>query len=293
MRGLFMLRTLLFFFGFISLLAAETSTNEQSFLSGRFKYPGEVPKLVSFSINWFERHGIVRGIYSDNYFSKSEIVAGENRPEGAHFIVNFPTEKFGTKSLVFFLPHPINSKNLSQSLGLVTRDQLGRVKDLISVNDINLVHSSNTDIQLQEESDCSRGFGVLSGLCGIYSGLISETEDRRNICNLLLNDAVKLELNKEGVLFLHFGEVNDILSSPGHLIGRIPFDPQKMSIDIMSRICEQMVGVKSSTDSCKVVHLKGNFSHDKEMKTFKGSYRISEEGTSKNCLYRLSLERKI
>jgi hypothetical protein len=288
-----MLRTFLFFFGFISILAADTSSNEDSSLSGSFKYPGETPKLVSFSVNWFERHGIVRGIYSDNYFSKSEIVSGENGPNGAHLIVNFPTEKFGTKSLVFFLPHPISSKNLGQSLGLVTRDQLGRVKDLISVNNIKFVNSFNTDIQMQEESECTRGFGEISGFCGLYAGLISETEDRRNMCNLLLNDAVKLELTKEGVLFLHFGEVNEILSSPGHLIGRIPFNPQKMSVDIMGRICEQMVGVKSSTDSCKIVHLKGKFSHEKEIKTFKGTYRISEEGTNKDCLYKLSLERKI
>jgi hypothetical protein len=287
-----MLRSLLLFFGFLSIIAANPSGNGQFQLSGSFKYPGDVSKIVTFSLNWFERNGIVKGLYADNFFSGSEIVAGEDNPEGSHLIVIFPKEKFGTKSLVFFLPHPLNSKNLQRPIALVMRDQVGHVKNYISINDSKLSSPSKSEIQLQEEDECSRGFGELSGLCGVYAGLVSEEEDRRNICNLLFADPVRLELTIEGTLFLHFGEVNEIISSPGHLIGRIPFNPQKKSIDVMNRICEQMIGVKSSTDICKIVHLKGVFSTELGNRIFKGSYRITEEGTNNTCLYKLSLEKR-
>jgi len=287
-----MLRSLLYYFSFISIIAANPSHHGQSQLTGSYKYPGNTSKVISFSLNWFERNGIVKGLYVDNYFSGGEVVTGEDNPEGAHLFVTFSKEKFGTKSLVFFLPHPLNPKNLQNPVSIVTRDQQGNVKNVISIQDLKFLNSSNTEIQLQEEDECSRGFGEISGHCGVYAGLVSEEEDRRNFCNLLFANALRLELTVEGSLYLHLGEVNEIVFSPGHLIGRIPFNPQKKSIDIMGRICEQMIGVKTSSDSCKIVHLKGIFSTELENKIFKGTYRISEEGTNKHCLYKLSLEKR-
>jgi hypothetical protein len=287
-----MLRSLFFFFSFVSIIAANPSGNGQIQLNGAYKYPGNPPKMISFSLNWYERNGIVKGLYVDNYFSVGEVLSGEDNPEGAHLFVTFPKEKLGTKSLVFFLPHPLNSKNLQNPVSLITRDQQGNVENVIALQDLKLINSSNAGIQLQEEDECSKGFGELSGHCGVYAGLVSEEEDRRNICNLLFAQAVRLELTLEGTLYLHLGEVNELVSGPGHLIGRIPFNPQKKSLDVMSRICEQMIGVKSSTDSCKIVHLKGVFSTELENKIFKGTYRISEEGTNNHCLYKLSLEKR-
>ncbi len=147
--------------------------------------------------------------------------------------------------------------------------------------------------QAQVESICTEGMGELAGFCGIYAGLLAEEQDPRNRCNLLFADAVKLELAADSTVILHLGEVNELISTPGHVIGRLPVNPQKRTVYLISRICSPLSGFNSSSGTCKILHLTGGFSRERDRVHFAGSYTIREERTNNSCRYGLSMDRKL
>jgi hypothetical protein len=218
-------------------------------------------------------------------------VSGEGSDIGRTFVVKFPQEKNGVKSITILSSHMGDrSTATAQPVSIITRDGVGNPLTTVKAKSNFTTTSYSTVAQLQEENRCTEGFGVLAGYCGLYAGLLSEEQDRRNRCNLLFSDAVRLELTPDATVVLHLGEVNEIITTPGHTIGRLPVNPQKNGVDLMSRVCGPLSGVNSSSSTCKVVHLRGDFSMVRNTKHFAGTYTISEEGTNNSCRYGLSMD---
>jgi hypothetical protein len=245
---------------------------------------------IEYQVKFSEENGYVQGIYSDNFFTQKALVSGISSDRGHTLLINLSTSKRSIKSLTLLAPILKANKSWSKvTVTVIPRDDFGQFIQTINSPSIYKSSPYQSKVQLEEERVCTEGFGELAGFCGIYSGMLTEEQDRRNRCNLLFADAVRLELNMDSTVMLHLGEVNELMTTPYHLIGRIPVNPQKNSIDLMSRICGPLSGVNSSSSSCKIVHLKGIFTKEVQTKHFSGTYTISEEGTNNNCLYRLSM----
>lgn len=265
----------------------------QYLLKGSYKLDSSRQEPVKYSLKWSEENGRIEGVYADNYFAKSAIVSGEGNDMGRTFIVKFPGDKNGVKSITILASlAKTSSTAVALPVSIITRDQLGNPLTTVKSTSQFSTTSYQSVAQLQEENRCGEGFGVLGGYCGTYAGLLAEEQDRRNRCNLLFSDAVRFELAPDSTVILHLGEEeNDFISTPGHSIGRIPYNPQKTSIDVMSRVCGPLSGVNSSSSSCKILHLTGDFSTRRNIRHFKGTYTISEEGTNNVCRYGLSMDR--
>lgn len=262
-------------------------------LKGSYKLESSVKKPVKFSLRWSEENGDIVGTYSDDYFARFAEVSGEGSYLGRTFIVKFPEDKRGVRSITILSAVSKDAKTgTSMPVSVITRDTRGNPLMTVESKTAFTVLSKPTVAQLQEETSCSEGFGALSGYCGIYAGLLAEDRDSRNRCNLLFADAVRLELSDSGMIYLHLGEVNELINTPGHSIGRIPVNPENRSIDLMTRVCGPLSGVNSSSESCKRIHLTGDFSMEGNDRQFEGSYTISEEGTNMSCLYTLSMNRQ-
>lgn len=259
----------------------------QNEISGNFKISDSI-QLIHFVLKYSENNGNVTGEYRDNFFSRKSPVIGISNNSGKTIDVVFQETKREVKILTFLLP---KTKNNEFPLSIILRDQNGFSLSNIKTKVKNKYGFNNIRPQLQEERPCVEGFGRLEGFCGVYSGILTEEQDRRNRCNLLFSDAVRFELDETGTVILHLGEVNEFIASPSHLIGRLPFNPQKSSIDIMSRFCGSLTGINSSSTSCKILHLQGDFSSKLQTKHFSGSYNIREEGTNLFCRYSISMDR--
>lgn len=280
----------IFFFIFPFLAIAETYQYE---LKGSFVLDSSKQSPVKYTLKWSEDNGRIRGVYTDDFFAKKVPVSGEGSDIGRTFIIKFPESKSGVKSITV-LSSTIKGTETGTSVpvSVITRDNIGNPLTTAKAKSEFVITSYGPIAQLQEEYVCTDGFGVLGGYCGVYAGLLAEEQDRRNRCNLLLSDAVRLELSTDGMMILHLGEVNNIITTPAHTIGRIPSNPQKQSVDIMSRDCGPLSGVNSSSSSCKILHLKGQFSTIKGVRHFQGTYNIAEEGTNNTCRYSLSMDRE-
>jgi hypothetical protein len=278
------------FFVFFPLLAfSETYQYE---LKGPYRLDSSRQKPVSYTLKWSEENGRINGLYSDNHFVKSADVTGESSDIGRTFIVKFPEVKNGVRSITILTPLPkgrITDTRLPVSL--ITRDERGNPLTTFKADSQFTTTSYRSVAQLQEENRCTEGFGVLAGYCGIYAGLITEERDRRNKCNLLFLDAVRLELTEDSSIILHLAEVNEFINIPSHLIGRLPVNPQKNWVDLMNRVCGPLTGMNSSSDNCKIIHLRGDFSQARGLRRFRGTYTISEEGTNNYCRYGLSMDK--
>jgi hypothetical protein len=279
----------LFFVFFSNLVFAQTY---QYLLKGDMKVDPSRKEQVSYTVRWSEENGRIDGIYSDNFFAKSARVTGESNELGRTFIVKFPEEKGGVNSMTILASLAKSSSTaVALPVSFITRDKLGNPLATLKSDSQFSTTTTQAVAQRQEDTACTQGFGALTGYCGEYAGMISEDQDRRNRCNLLFSDAVRLELSPDATIMLHFGEDHEFISTPGHSIGRIPFNTMKNSVDIMSRVCGPLSGVNSSSDSCKVLHLRGDFRIVSKMKHFNGTYTISEEGTNNVCRYSLSMDK--
>jgi hypothetical protein len=283
-----LLSIILFCFS-VTFVYAETYQYQ---LKGSYKLESSRVKPIDYSLKWSEENGRITGIYADNFFAKSAAVMGTAIDVGRTFIVKFNEEKNGVKSITI-LSSLVKERATATALpiSVITRDGVGNPLTTIKATSQFTTTSYRSVAQLQEENRCTEGFGVLAGYCGIYAGILAEEQDRRNKCNLLFSDAVRFELTEDSTIVLHLGEVNEIISTPGHAIGRLPVDPQKNSVDIMGRVCGALSGVNSSSTTCKVMHLRGDFSTIRDIRHFTGTYTIREEGTNNSCRYSLSMDR--
>lgn len=258
-------------------------------LKGSYKLQPKDKGRVSYTLRWSEDKGKITGEYSDNFFIDSVSVRGEMGDLGRNFIVELPSLKQRVKSITILAAEIKSEKNgASVPVSVVTRDRRGNPLTT-SKSESNFV-TLYSIAQKQEERPCQDGFGALEGYCGVYEGLISEYRDRRNKCNLLFASAAKLELTEDQTLVLHLGDVNGVVNSPYHVIGRLPSYPESRSIDVMSRSCRPLQGVNAPGDACKQLNLTGTFSVEGTTKHFAGSYTIKEEGTNNLCQYTLSMD---
>lgn len=282
------LRWIIFHLLIPAFALAETYQYE---LKGAYQLNVTGQRPVAYTLKWSEVKGDIQGSYSDEFFTRSTRVSGEGSDIGRTFIIRLPEERAGVKSITL-LSSMANPKQTATAIpiSLITRDKLGNPLNTVKLTSNFTASSPVLAAQLQEESRCIEGFGVLAGYCGVYAGTLTEQRDRRNRCNLLFADAVRFELDNDGMAFLHLGEVNELITTPGHSIGRIPVNPQKNSIDLMGRYCGPLAGVNSSSESCKIMHLKGDFSTIRDNRHFSGTYQISEEGTNNVCVYGLSMD---
>jgi hypothetical protein len=279
----------LFSFIFILLVSFEVSARSEFYqLKGEYKLNASLDTAIKFLLSWSEENGEIKGTYSDNYFTNDSKLIGSVRKEGRVLSVELPEAKRGVKTLTF------QTSNKKVDKGIVTipvsiraNDSKGKPLEKSSVKaDI----SPRRMVAQMQEEQCREGFGALAGFCGIYEGLISESVDRQNKCNLLFADSVKLELDPNAQLTLYLGEVEEVFDTPGHLIGRLTMNPGTTRIDIMSRSCRNLPGVDSRNDYCKRLNLTGEFSSIGNNKHFKGEYTIFDEGTKNTCIYSLSMD---
>jgi hypothetical protein len=258
-------------------------------LKGSYKLKSADKKAIDYTLRWSENKGKITGDYSDNFFIDSASVKGDQGNMGRNFIVELPSIKNGVKSITLLSSEAKSDlKGTTVPVSIVTRDRRGNPLTTAKGNS-NLVTLYSV-AQKQEESPCQEGFGALAGYCGIYEGLISEFQDKRNKCNLLFASAVRLELTNDQTMILHLGEVNDLVNIPYHVIGRLPSNPERTSIDVMSRSCRPLQGVNAPGDACKQLNLTGTFSIEGTNKHFAGAYSIKEEGTNNLCQYTLSMD---
>lgn len=283
------MRLLIFLFVFTLSLSASGQNNFQYQLKGSYKMKSSDKKPIEYTLRWSETKGKITGDYSDNFFIDSATVKGSEGDMGRNFIVELPTIKNGVKSITILSAQTMSDRaGTSVPVSIVTRDRRGNPLTTTSANS-NFVTLYSV-AQKQEEKPCQEGFGALAGYCGIYEGLISEYQDKRNKCNLLFASAVKLELTEDQTLVLHLGEVNDLVNIPYHVIGRLPSNPEGTAIDVMSRSCRPLQGVNARGDACKQLNLTGTFSIEGANRHFAGAYSIKEEGTNNLCQYTLSMD---
>ncbi|MFP5384804.1 MAG: hypothetical protein ACLGHN_01910 [Bacteriovoracia bacterium] len=262
-------------------------------LKGSYKLESSKTEPVKYTMRWNEKDGEIKGTYSDNYFARFAEVAGERKATGRTFIVTFPELKKGVKSITIVGSVEKEDDATTVPIGIVTRDLRGNPLTTTEAESSLNILNKPVVAQRQEDPECVGGFGMLAGYCGVYAGLIAEEVDRRNRCDLLIVDAVRLELTEEGSVLLHLGPVNELVQTPAHSVGRIPYNPLERSVDMIGRICGPLAGVNSSSTTCKRVHLIGDFYLEDNDRRFTGTYEITEEDTNLLCRYTLSMEKQL
>lgn len=277
---------------FLVLTSFAFAENYPYELKGSYKLDSSNQKPVEYSLQWHEgRDGDIEGLYKDNYFTPSARARGEVSELGRSFYIELPGTVKGVSSLVLLTSKfGSNNAGTSQSVSVITRDTKGN--PLTTAKAKSQFNWRESMVAQKQEENCIEGFGLLAGYCGLYAGMIAEESDLRNSCNLLFADAARLELTTDSTLVLHLGEPNELVEPASHNIGRLPANPQKDSIDVLSRVCGPMVGVKSDSTHCKVLHLTGRFFVQRGAKHFTGTYTISEEGSNKSCRYGLSMDKQ-
>lgn len=260
-------------------------------LKGSYKLESSQKGPVNYTLQWNEDKGQIKGVYRDDFFDQTGDVTGREAKGGRNFTVSLPQIKKGVRSINLLLSSVKESKTgTTIPVSVITRDKNGTP---LSTTDApsNFI-ATKLLAQKQEDTDCIEGFGNLAQYCGTYAGMITEDQDRRNKCNLLFIDAVRLELRPDATLVLHLGEAGTIVQEPVHEIGRLPANPQTNSIDVLSRSCRPLPGVNARGDSCKELNLRGEFSDRGPDRHFRGTYTIKEEGTNNVCIYGLSMDQQ-
>jgi hypothetical protein len=279
-------------FSFLFLLVISTALFAQPYryqLKGTYKLDPKDKSTINYSLEWNEEDGKIMGLYHDNYFIDSSEVMGEEGDLGRNFTVKLPNERKGVRSITMLISAIKDVRPTSSiPVSVVTRDAKG--SPLTTTSAQSFLMTTSLSIAQKQEETCQEGFGSLSGFCGIYGGMITEEQDRRNKCNLLFADGVKLELSNDSSVTLHLGEPNQLIQIADHEIGRLPANPQTRKVDVMSRSCRPLQGVNAPGDTCKRLNLRGEFSGEGSGRTFRGVYSIHEEGTNNYCAYRLSLD---
>lgn len=260
----------------------------------RFKLQGQYnlgdSRTVNYSLNWSEEGEVLKGTYHDDYFTVEGKVSGTKDETGRNFLITFMDKTKGVKSISFLSSLAgASSTATTIPVSLVTRDEQGNPLE-ITKSSSQIVSVNPIIAQKQEEAAlCREGFGELQGYCGLYQGTITEEVDRENQCNLLFAEAVRLELDFAGELNLYLGLRTGVVDIPYHQIGRIPSNPESLSIDVLSRTCAPVSGTSFANDSCKRLHLIGRFSIRNNTRHFTGVYSITDELTNNVCRYSLSM----
>lgn len=246
---------------------------------------------ISFTLSWNEKNGKAEGVYQDNFYVKSAPAKGITGELGRIFVVTFPSEIKGVRTISFLSSDLKGSKGSALiPVSVSLRDEKGNPIKTVGV-EANLSSASSTLLaQRQEAPGCQEGFGNLAGYCGSYKGILSEEIDTKNRCDLLAFNSARLIMDENSELGLVLGESSEILTPPVHRIGRLFYNPGSASVDLMSRSCRQLPGTKFGSDDCKRLSLTGTFSENNRVKHFTGQYTIINERTNESCRYTISMD---
>ncbi len=269
------------FFSF-SLIAQTRYT-----VKGFFPEAG-VTTPISYSLNWIENGGELKGLYKDSTIKESipvTVVPNERTRI-------FQVPRANAMTLITTIPTAVDkTKILPVSITLADS-----VKTIMSAN----LYPANliiTEPQAQESSNvpCREGFGGLAGFCGSYQGMVVEEQDTSNRCQLTdIGTPPRLFLNELGELGIRVAPVSVSTPNPIHILGRIPLNNDRSSVDLIARVCRPLDGTSFKDDDCKRINVTGDFSTNKTQTAhFFGTYSIVDEKTNERCQYRLSLDRTI
>lgn len=273
------------------------STNTFAFqyeLSGSLGKDPKTQKEISFSMNWSELNGVCRGTYEDQSYIGSGILRGVNSASGRLFVITSRGLDKNIRTMILASSNlKIDKGEASVPISFTIRDDQGNPLGT-KISSAKLISGSvsSKTAQLQEEP-CQDGFGELAGFCGVYSGLVSETSDSQNRCDLLSSSKVKLVLDENGELGLVLGDISEILQTPIHRIGRIFINPSSRRVDLLTRSCRELIGTRFDKDDCKRLNIQGVFSLFQNSRHFVGQYSIVDEKTNQSCTYSLTLQEKL
>jgi hypothetical protein len=255
---------------------------------------GSLDKNVQFTLVWSEYEGKVTGTYEDNFYTKQIPMRGVAGDLGRILLVTLPKENKGVRTISFLGTDLKGTKGSALvPVSVVLRDDTGRPVKTTSIEG-NLTGMTQTVLaQKQEEANCQEGFGDLAGFCGVFSGMLTEDADVQNKCNLLSYNNARIILNEQGEIILSLGEVNNVVETPSHKLGRIPANPESTNVDILTRTCRPLTGTSFRGDNCKRLNLIGYFSITNRGKRFSGSYILTDEKTNQTCRYTLSMTQEI
>lgn len=266
---------------------------QQYQLKGTLAEPKKGQTPIEFTLEWSEAEGIITGVYQDSYYTQKAQAKGIVGELGRLFIVTLPEESKGMRSLTLVTSELKGEKGAALiPVSFIFRDEKGN-PIMTASTEANLSgKTAEVVAQRQEDSRCQDGFGSLAGLCGVYSGILTEQDDSKNRCDLLSIKNTKLIFDENGELGLALGETSGLVATPLHRIGRIFTDPDSTNIEVMSRNCRVLEGTSFAVGDCKRLVLEGRFSEVKNKKHFSGSYTIINETTNQTCRYSLSMDRE-
>jgi hypothetical protein len=245
------------------------------------------PPIVRFSLQWSEEAGVIEGVYTDNYFVSSADVDGSTLLQGKSFSVTFPIVTNGVKSIGIMA---VGSDLGALPLTMTLRDTNGNP---VSYHNVTAVLRPSEEVDDEGVEDCSVGFGVLTGYCGIYAGRINEIADDFARCRSIDSGYTRLVLDQTLDLELYLGYVDTLVGLPSHSIGSLPLSPITNDITVTSRNCGVLPGTTFPADSCQTLTLSGSFLEVVETKRFSGTYTITDEANNNSCTYNLTLDREV
>lgn len=252
-------------------------------LEGSFKTSDEV--TVNYDVSWNETLTAIQGIYRDNFYARSgpKIVTGDISPSNRTMNIILPEDVNGARSLTLVTTQTGNGST-SIPMSITVRDNAGGV--ISSPNGFALM-TANNPRKANQGNECDIGFGVLTGLCGIYSGNFGEILDNNSRCDLLIDGNPRLELAPDTTFRLL------LANQPTQIIGSFLPSPTSNNINITSNICEPIPGTSFLPNNCKNINLNGTFFTGASTVSFTGTYTISDVINADSCSYRLSLRREL
>jgi hypothetical protein len=247
-------------------------------------------KPVEFTLSWTEKEGIARGYYKDNYYGSTDLVKGITSDLGRIFLVTFPKETHGARSLMIVGPEIKDQKEeMKVPVSLIARDDKGNPIRTMPLN-AKLAPSKTMPAQAQETQPCGDDFGELAGVCGIYAGITNEERDINKRCDLMAENALRLGISDNGSVVILMGPGSEIVETPAHNVGRLPANAASRRVSVINRECRPLAGTTFAGDDCKLLDLSGEFTEEKGRMHFSGTYTITNEKNRETCRYRFSLD---
>jgi hypothetical protein len=269
-------------------------------IMGAYEVASPEKEVVQFRLSWDEKEQQIQGLYEDNHFAPSELVAGSITSEGRQFNVKFPLARKGVQFLTFITSSKkIKKKASDLPVSIIAQDPKGAPVLTTQINGrmLHLFRSAQKQEDRSSEAfkknHCRDKMGILEDMCGIYGGMIAEENDSANKCHLLVKDAIRMELRNDRSILLHLSDDPDfVTNTPAHLIGRLASQPQSSFVDLKRQSCHSLAGTRFEGDHCKRLMLSGRFSIEEDGKEhFTGTYTIQDEETKEFCRYSLSLDK--
>jgi hypothetical protein len=259
----------------------------------QYQLKGSIGTHDPFTLKWTEKDGKAMGTFSDNLYADSAVARGISGDLGRIFVVTFPEEINGVRTITFLGSDLKGDKGSALiPLTVVLRDDTGKPISS-TIIEANLTGMNEIQLAQRQEEKCRDGFGALSGYCGIYSGMLVEELDPENKCNLLSFNNSRFVLDENAEIGLSLGQMSAIINPPIHRIGRVFTDIDSTSVDLLSRTCKPLPGISFNGDDCKRLHLFGVFSSTPKVKHFLGKYSITDEKTNESCRYSLSMDQEL